>query len=176
MPSPILITSVGRTATQWLATCLGWDHEPQHFNTCAVSPTHLHKMAIDGWIPPEGTKFAVILRDPEEQMLSIINRWHAVHGPGFKDVWLGRLPFYLDTLDCLVDEGAGLMSYEQMTHGHTHLLEQLSNADMPTNGVSWSLDRVNTYPKAITKLPAWAKATAWTLSEHYEKWLTARDM
>lgn len=170
MPKPILITSVGRTATKWLAECLGWDHEPKKFDGCAVSPTHLHQMAINGWEPPKGTKFAVITRQPEDQMLSIINRWHAVHSPSFKDIWLDRLPRYLTVLNRLVENGAGVMRYEKLTCDHRTLLSELQWAGMPTNGTSWSTDRYNTHPKVHDKLPAWAKAVAWDLGEHYKKW------
>lgn len=176
MPGPILITSIGRTATKWLAACLGWDHEPRVFRGRAVSPTHLHKMAIDKWEPPEGTKFTVIIRDPDDQMLSVINRWHAVRsGYLFRDTWETRLPHYLATLDRLIEEGAGLMQYEDMTHCHPDLLVQLSNAGMPANNVIWSTEDFNTHPKVIIELPAWARATAWTLYEHYEKWQNVRD-
>lgn len=174
MQQPHLITSIGRAATAWLARCLEWDHEPKHFSKAAVSPTHLHLLSIGKWKLPRNTKVAVITRNPEAQVLSVVNRWRGMGNWRVREIsWLKHLDGYLTKLDELVIAGAGVMSYEKMTHCPKCLLSELRGAGIE-EPVSFIVHRYNTFPKAVTKLDPTMKGVAARLQKHYARWHDAK--
>lgn len=167
---PHLILSVGRTGTAWLASCLGWDHEPQVFSEAAVSPRHLHLLAKREWTMPRDTKVAVITRDPQAQVLSVVNRWRALGNFGArKVVWLKMLPRYIEKLDELVIAGAGVMNYDSMVHCHRCLLSQLQAAGMPS-APRFDTSRRNAFPKAVVELDSTMERAAGKLRAAYRRW------
>ena len=167
---PTLVTSLGRTGTAWLADCLDWPHEPKGNPERMVSPAHLHRIALRSWIPPEDLEVVVITRKPEDQLLSIINRWSALGNARERGkTWKEFFPRYLSALDRLVAKGAKLMRYENLTHCGICLRIQLQNAGLP-QPIGFSTRRVNAFPKKIATLPLGMMPFAHQLREAYDRW------
>lgn len=164
-----LITGIGRTGTTWLAKCLGWDHEPKVFNGCAVSPRHLDLLASGDWVLPKNTKVAIVTRDPRDQMLSTLNRWHGLGNfSARRAAWCLRLPGYLNGLYKLkAKEGAKIIRYDVMTKDEASLRSALEEADMPFATVAWTNEKFNTHAKTIESLPEWAVPYAEEIAHFY---------
>jgi hypothetical protein len=174
---PFWITGIGRTATKWLAVCMGWPHEPRDPAPQMVSPAHLHRLAFGSWFTPPGMSVAVIVRDAEDQMRSILSRLAARRLPIEEITLVKRHSIYRQTLDQLVARGAGVMRYEVMTRNLGHLNRELEQAGMP-EAKDFLLEPLNVHaarPEFAT-LPRWAARIAQANQEFYERWLRDRGM
>lgn len=129
---PFLITSVGRTATKWLAWVMNqsekWtvEHEPpvipHKWWTGAVSPKHLYQIAV-GRLDLDDfdtLQLGVIIRDPIAQGVSIQNRARVLKAP-CEDLYNKHARAYYWTLDNMLAAGAHLIKYEQMTSDPVYL-------------------------------------------------------
>ena len=171
------ITGIGRTATKWLAVCMGWPHEPRDPAPQMVSPAHLHRLAFGSWFTPPGTAIAVVVRNAEDQMRSILSRLHAKRNLIDEVSLVRRHSIYRQTLDQLITRGAGVMRYEVMTRNLGHLNRELKQAGMP-EAREFLLEPLNVHaarPEFAT-LPRWAERIAHENQRHYDRWLNARGM
>lgn len=167
---PTLVTSLGRTGTAWLADCLDWPHEPEGYPDQMVSPAHLHRIALRLWLPPEDLKVVIITRKPEDQLLSIANRWHALGNARARAKnWKDIFPRYLSALERFVAKGAKVMRYENLTHCGICLRIQLQIAELP-QPIGFSTRRLNTFPKRFDTLPLGMMPLAHQLREAYDRW------
>ena len=162
----VFITSLGRTGTKWLAECLGWPHEPSSVKPRMVSPRHLQIVTLRKWKPPKNCKIIVITRDPNDQILSIMNRWLALNQPiTNKDLWVDAKLKQLGTLSRFVSHGAKVIRYEEMIQGPEKLAELLDPYP-----VEWTEERFNSYPKLIRIISPWALPLRDRLRKEYMRW------
>ena len=166
---PFLITSIGRTATKWLAQCLCVPHEPTVFRGYAVSPAHLHRMAVEGWQLPEDVSVGIITRDARDQILSVINRWHALGGAKMREQsWRRMLPGYLAHCEKLFRAGAHVMHYADLTCCRECQRRVLDPMDVAA--LQWVDKPSNQFRATILTLPPWAERLAVGLQEAYDRW------
>ena len=128
---PFLITSVGRTATKWLAWAMNksdrWivEHEPKAYpiHPCrgAVSPKHLYQM-VKGLALPDKSLLdvGVIIRDPIAQAISIQNRAKVLKAP-CEELYNLHAPEYFRILNLLLERGAKLIKFGDMTTDKDYL-------------------------------------------------------
>lgn len=166
---------MGRTATKWLAQALDVPYEPMPYGEdfpLFVSPAHLDLVRLDAWSPPEGTKIGIIRRQPEHQLLSIINRRLAIGLPVDPARMVSVYSMYLIDLQQFFEEGAEVMDYEKLTEDTTDFLAQIAwiPQELLKNIRPCFEHRVNTLPKSIVKLPPWAMDLALKIGETYDRW------
>lgn len=171
---PFLITSIGRTATKWLAARLQVDHEPAEFAGRAVSPRQLFMNVAMGvpW-PVSPWRMGVMVREPQAQILSVINRMREVDINRlslFRKHWQG----YLVALDKLVLGGARVIRYAEVTTS-TVALQRV--ADYFGTDVEWDgfKERLNVYPSTVKTLPGWANVIHETMLGYYSTWQSFHD-
>lgn len=168
---PFLITSIGRTATKWLAARLKVDHEPLIFEGRAVSPKHLFMMTKMWEHKCSGLKehqFGVIIRDPNAQLLSILNRGGTV--PGSLEIFKANWENYLNVMDKLVEDGALVIEFEHMVHSPHYLglvAEYFGVDELELDGFD---ERLNVIEGPHRSLPKWARVVRSAMGAHYTHW------
>ena len=172
-PSRFLILSMGRTATQWLAAQLMVPHEPKEFTGRAVSPKHLYMWLMKMWTPPMDMKFGVVVRHPWNQLLSVVNRAHALNKDPKARIKRFRTnaPGYIRLLENLVYAGHPVLRYEKMTEDRKYLqwIADYFECDLAEDRFE---KRLNAFPTRKHGLDPEMEALAQRLDEVYAGWLS----
>ncbi len=120
----------------------------------------------------EPNRIILILRHPEDQLLSCLNRWKAV---GMSNEPFRRLlPSYLAKMREWAMRGARVQFYESLTT--IPVVQQQLAKSLQTDWLGeHGSERLNTHPKTIERLPAWTRTFVEQMHDGYRNIRDAAD-